>query len=247
MTAEEAKEVQKAAERQRCSALSELVNLLGKGAMPWLWTGDPAAWQQAAQAVSDAGFLVLDNHEMLKSRETKQAAIRCIAEPLQQEGHQHSNLIVVTVSKLMYGLRSGEGGAPFAADVLLAAHTTALPRTFLVELPSHCNAAELTSQGGFQRALQQFLVALSERLPHVVLANISVLLPLLDVDCYPLRSAIVESIGQLLTAQGKRLPKGAVCSTRAIAAGDEEAAEGAAPAGAEGLAEIARTRCGLFR
>mmetsp|Transcript_121387 Transcript_121387/g.325963 ORF Transcript_121387/g.325963 Transcript_121387/m.325963 type:complete len:850 (+) Transcript_121387:1-2550(+) len=202
--------------------------------MPWLWMGDPAAFQQAAQAVSDAGFLVLDNQEMLKSRETKQAAIRCIAEPLQQEGHQHSNLIVATVSKLMYGLRGAEGGATFAADVLLAAHATALPRTFLVELPSHCNAAELTSQGAFQRGLQGFLVALSERLPHVVLANIAVLLPLLDVDCYPLRSAIVESIGQLLSAQGKKLPKGAVCGTRAggeedAQAGDDAAASAAGP------------------
>ena len=52
-------------------------------------------------------------------------------------------------------------------------------------------------------------MALSERLPHVVLANISVLLPLLDVDCYPLRQAIVESIGQLLAAEGRPLPSGA--------------------------------------
>lgn len=60
-----------------------------------------------------------------------------------------------------------------------------------------------------ERSLAAFLVALSERLPHVVLANISVLLPLLDVDCYPIRQAIVESIGQLLAAEGRQLPSGA--------------------------------------
>ncbi|CAJ1421336.1 unnamed protein product [Effrenium voratum] len=206
---EEAKEANKALERQRTLALQELAGLVARGAMPWLWLSDPAAWQQAANACSDAGFLALDCAEALKSRETKQAALQCVAVPLLQEGQQHSNLLVATVSKLLHGLRAGEGAASFAADCLLQAHTTPLPRLFLVELTQHCTPQELSSQGAFQRSLAGFLVALSERLPHVVLANISVLLPLLDVDCYPIRQAIVESIGQLLAAEGKALPSGA--------------------------------------
>lgn len=210
---EEAKESQKAAERVRSGILQELANLLGKGNMPWLWNGDLAAWQQVAGGISDAGFLVLDNPETMKHRETRHLSLRCIAEPLMQEGHQHSNLLVATVSKLMHGLRSGDNGATFAADALLLAHTTPLPRLFLVELPQHCSAAELSNQGAFQRSLASFLVAVAERLPHVVLANIAILLPLLDVDCYPLRSAIVESIGTLLSSDGKKLPSGALCDS----------------------------------
>jgi len=232
---EEAKEAQKALERLRCATLLELAALVGKGPMAWLWQSDPAAWQQVAQSVSDAGFIILDNTEAMKHRETRSLSLRCISEPLLQEGHQHSNLLVATVSKLMHGLRSGEGGAPFAADALLLAHTTPLPRLFLVELPQHCNGAELSSQGAFQRSLASFLVAATERLPHVVLANISVLLPLLDVDCYPLRSAIVESIGALLSAQGRKLPSGAHCDSGAGAPGQEQnPEEGAQPVGEEG-------------
>lgn len=132
--AEEAKEQQKALERMRCSVLTELCGLISRGSMPWLWTSDPSAWQQLAQAVSDAGFYALDSADALKHRDTKQASLRCITEPLLQEGHQHSNLLVATVSKLIHGLRGGEGGASFAADVLLMAHSTSLPRSFLVEL-----------------------------------------------------------------------------------------------------------------
>eukprot|EP00931_Biecheleriopsis_adriatica_P028133 TRINITY_DN16819_c0_g1_i2.p1 TRINITY_DN16819_c0_g1~~TRINITY_DN16819_c0_g1_i2.p1 ORF type:complete len:1586 (+),score=479.60 TRINITY_DN16819_c0_g1_i2:116-4759(+) len=226
--AEEAKESQRALEKQRCSVLGELSGLMSRGVMPWLWLSDPAAWQQAAQAVSDGGFYALDCMEALKHRETKQAALRCIADPLLQEGQQHSNLLVATVSKLVHGLRGGEGGAAFAADCLLQAHATPLPRLFLIELTQHCNPQELTSQGAFQRSLASFLVAVAERLPHVVLANISVLLPLLDVDCYPLRQAIVEGIGKLLESEGKKLPSGARCVVPAPAA-EGEAEEEEAP------------------
>jgi len=209
---DEAKEAQKAMERQRCAVLGELTGLISRGAMPWLWSSDPAAWQQVAQATSDGGFVALDKEEALKHRETKQAALRCITDPLLQEGHQHSNLLVATVSKLIHGLRGGEGGAPFAAEALVLAHNTPLPRLFLFELTQHCTAQELTSQGAFQRSLGAFLVLVAEKLPHIVLANISVLLPLLDVDCYPLRQAIVESIGNLLSAEGRKLPSGARCA-----------------------------------
>lgn len=240
LSAEELRDLQKALERQRIAVLGELANLLGKGALPWLWTGDPSAWQQVAQAVSDAGFLVLDSAEALKQREVRQAALRCITEPLLQEGHQHSNLLVATVSKLLHGLRGGESGAPFAADALVLAHSTPLPRLILVELTQHCNPSELTSQGAFQRALGSFLSAVAERLPHVVLANISVLLPLLDVDCYPLRNAIVESIGQLLAAEGRKLPAGARCNN---AGGSRSSAADGGPdsagAGGEDAAEAA--------
>lgn len=219
VSAEEAKERQRSIERQRCGVLAVLADTISKAPMPWLWQGDAPAWQQVAEKVSDGGFLVLDSEPALKHRETRQQALRCVTEPLLQEGHQHSNLLVATVSKLAHGLRSGELAAPFAADALLQAHTTPLPRLLLVELTNHCTGSNLTSQGIFQRALGAFLVGLAERLPHVVLANISVLLPLLDVDCYPLRSAIVESIGQLLQREGQALPRGAHIGT-----GDAEAA-----------------------
>eukprot|EP00913_Durusdinium_trenchii_P020248 g19021.t1 len=78
-----------------------------EGAMPWLWLSDPAAWQQVAGACSDGGFCALDSAEALKGKETKQAALQCIAVPLLQEGQQHSNLLVATVSKLLHGLRDG--------------------------------------------------------------------------------------------------------------------------------------------
>lgn len=221
---EEARETQKAQERQRCAILSELSGLVSQGSMPWLWTSAPAAWQQIAQSVSDAGFLVLDVQEALKHRETRHTSLQCITRPLLQQGHQHSNLLVATVSKLMHGLRGGEGSATFAAEVMLQAHATPLPRLFLVELTQHCTGAELVSQGAFQRAIGNFLVAMTERLPHIILANISVLLPLLDVDCYPLRSAIVESIGTLLSAQGRKLPSGAHCEAQKEQ-GDQAGAE----------------------
>merc|ERR1719162_2094406 len=200
--------------------------------MPWLWLGDPPAWQQVAQSMVDAGFLVLDNLDLLKHRETKQVALKCVADALLQEGHPLSNILVATVSKLTHGLRGGEGAAPFAADTLLLTHCTPLPRLFLMELTQHCTPQELTAQGGFQRALGAFLVAVAERLPHLVLANISVLLPLLDVDCYPLRSATVECIGHLLNAEGKKLPKGAcsiVQSQAAVDAAAKAIAEGGDP------------------
>ncbi|CAE7563774.1 Ncapd2 [Symbiodinium necroappetens] len=221
--AEEAKEAMRAQERQRCAVLQELAGLVNRGAMPWLWLSEPASWQQAATAVSDAGFYVLDSTEALKSRETRQMALQCIVAPLLQEGQQHSNLLVATVSKLIHGLRVGEGTATFTAECLLQAHTTPLPRLFLVDLTQHCGQ-ELTAQGAFQRSLAAFLVALAERLPHVVLANISVLLPLLDVDCYPIRQAIVESMGHLLSAEGRKLPRGAH-SVQPAAEDAEEATE----------------------
>eukprot|EP00929_Paragymnodinium_shiwhaense_P048296 TRINITY_DN24433_c0_g3_i1.p1 TRINITY_DN24433_c0_g3~~TRINITY_DN24433_c0_g3_i1.p1 ORF type:complete len:1585 (-),score=575.68 TRINITY_DN24433_c0_g3_i1:333-5087(-) len=206
---DKALELQRQVERQRCAVLTELLNLLAAGALPWLWSSDDADWQQVAQCTSDAGFAILDSEAALKHRETKQLALRCVAAPLLQEGHSHSNLLIATVSKLTHGLRGHELASTFAADVLLLAHSTPLPRSFLVELTQHCTPGELQSQGAFQRSLGAFLTAIAERLPHVVLANISVLLPLLDVDCYPLRSAVVESIGHLLMAEGKLLPKGA--------------------------------------
>jgi len=206
-TAEEIKDAQKASERQRCVLLSSMADLFGKGAMSWLWEADTGSWQQVAQSVSDAGFLVLDSEQMLKHRETRQTALRCITEPLLQQGHDHSTLLVGTVSRLTHGLRGGEFAAPFAADALLLAQTSTLPRLFLVELMHHCTSAEsLTGQGPFQRALAAFLVALGERMPHLALSNISVLLPILDVDCYPLRSAVVECVGTLLMAEGKAIP-----------------------------------------
>jgi len=223
--ADEEKEKLKAADRQRCSLLSELLDLLVKGPMPWLWVSDEAGWQSVAQSVSDAGFAVLEMEQALKHRETRQLALRLVADPLSQEGHQHSNLLVATVSKLMHALRGHELVPAFAAEAMLLAHATPLPRHFLVELTQHCTPQELTAAGGLQRAMGSFLSAISERLPHVVLANISVLLPMLDVDCYPLRSAIVESIGHLLSAEGKALPKGARCS--AIAVDETQGEEGA--------------------
>jgi len=232
---EEAKEASKALERQRSMALTELHGLVARGAAPWLWLSDPSGWQQVAGACSDGGFFACDSAEALKGRETRQAAQQCIAAPLLQEGQQHSNLLVATVSKLLHGLRGVEGTAAFAADCLLQAHTTPLPRLFLVELTQHCTAQELTSQGAFQRSLAAFLVALAERLPHVVLANISVLLPLLDVDCYPIRQAIVESIGHLLSAEGRKLPSGAH-NAQANEEGD----------GAAGEEEIVQSSSGTF-
>ncbi|CAK9079141.1 unnamed protein product [Durusdinium trenchii] len=232
--AEEAKEASKALERQRALALNELHGLLARGpgdqgfgseiqthagalsslfATGFGWRNahpiDPMTWKERCLGSGSATLLRGNKWLALKGKETKQAALQCIAVPLLQEGQQHSNLLVATVSKLLHGLRGAEGTAAFAAECLLQAHTTPLPRLFLVELTQHCTAQELTSQGAFQRSLAAFLVALSERLPHVVLANISVLLPLLDVDCYPIRQAIVESIGQLLAAEGRQLPSGA--------------------------------------
>eukprot|EP00435_Cladocopium_sp_Y103_P047608 s508_g14.t1 len=233
---EEAKEASKALERQRSMALTELNGLVARGAMPWLWLSDPTGWQQVAGACSDGGFFALDSAEALKGKDTRQAAQQCIAAPLLQEGQQHSNLLVATVSKLLHGLRGVEGTAAFAADCLLQAHSTPLPRLFLVELTQHCTAQELTSQGAFQRSLAAFLVALSERLPHVVLANISVLLPLLDVDCYPIRQAIVESIGHLLSAEGRKLPSGAHNA-------QQEETDGTV---ADPEAEIAQSSSGIF-
>jgi len=224
--AEEAKEIQKTLERQRVVVLGEIANLLSRGHMQWLWASDMASWQQLAAAVSDAGFLVLDSLEAVKHKETRQSALRCVTEPLMQEGQQHSNLLIASVSKLIYGLRGGEAGAPFAADALLLAHATPLPRLLLVELTQNCMGPDLSSQSAFQRSLAAFLVGVAEKLPHLVLANISVLLPLLDIDCYPLRSAIVESIGQLLAAEGKKLPSGAHCSS-GKADGPEGGEEGA--------------------
>lgn len=233
---EEAKEASRALERQRSMALTELNGLVARGAMPWLWLSDPTGWQQVAGACSDGGFFALDSAEALKGKDTRQAAQQCIAAPLLQEGQQHSNLLVATVSKLLHGLRGVEGTAAFAADCLLQAHSTPLPRLFLVELTQHCTAQELTSQGAFQRSLAAFLVALSERLPHVVLANISVLLPLLDVDCYPIRQAIVESIGHLLSAEGRKLPSGAHNA-------QQEEGDGTV---ADPEAEIAQSSSGIF-
>merc|ERR1719401_2305637 len=80
-----------------------------------------------------------------------------------------------------------------------------------MELTQLCMGTGLSLQQGFQRSLGHFISGLAERLPHVVLGNISVLLELLNVDCYPLRSAIVDSIGSLLCAEGRQLPKGARC------------------------------------
>jgi len=226
---EEAKERMKVLERQRCALLTATYESIGKGAMPWLWADDKPAWQQVAEKVSDAGFLALDCEQALKHKESRTLALRCIVEPLLQEGHDHSNILLATVSKLTHSLRGHELAAPFAADCVALAHNTPLPRTLLVELTQLCTGAELASQGAFQRSLGQFISGLADRLPHVVLANISVLLELLNVDCYPLRSAIVESIGSLLTAEGRPLPKGAHCGRRVAApAGEdgEEAAEG---------------------
>merc|ERR1719326_2841843 len=214
-------------ERQRCSLLSATVESVGKGAMPWLWMGDAPAWQQVAEKVSDSGFLVLDSEQALKHKETRNLALRCIVEPLQQEGHDHSNILVATVSKLTHGLRGHELAASFAADCVGMAHNTPLPRTLLVELTQLCTGAELASQGAFQRSLGNFISGLAERLPHVVMANISVLLELLNVDCYPLRSAMVDSIGSLLSAEGRALPRGARCGGRAGGGENAAPAEGA--------------------
>lgn len=228
--AEQAKEAQKAFERLRCSVLSSIMALLKNGSMPWLWMKDLGGWQQVAQAVSDAGFHIGAVLETLKQKELKNLALSCIAEPLLQEGHQHSNLLVATVSKLMHALRSGEAFGPFVADALSLAHATPLPRLLLVDVMQVCTGQELSAQGGFQRSLASFLAAVSERLPHLVLANISVILPLLDVDCYPLRIAVVESIGALLKAEGRTLPRGAHVVAEPLGEGDEEGDGGRAPA-----------------
>jgi len=222
--ADELKEAQKLLNRQRSTMLTGLTELITMESMPWLWTTDTAAFQRVAERVSDAGFEALGSPDSLKHHETRQAALSCIASPLLQEGHQHSNLLVAAVSKLTHALRGGEHAPPFVADVLLRAHCTALPRLLIVELTQHCTPAELTSQSSFQKDLGKFLVAVSEKLPHIVLANIAVLLPLLDVDCYPLRSAIVESIGKLLEAQGRKIAR--VPAAAAIAEGAEEQADG---------------------
>lgn len=227
---DEAKETLRILFKQRCTLLSEMLDLLSKPQMAWLWLSDDAAWQQVAQCVSDAGFYVLDVEGAIKHKELRQLALRCVAEPLLQEGHQHENLLVATVSKMTHSLRGHELSAAFASDALLLAHSTPLPRSFLIELTQHCTPGELQSQGAFQRALGSFLTGIAEKLPHVALANISVLLPLLDVDCYPLRTAICESIGHLLQAEGKPLPKGARRKD-----GEEAAAE------AEGEGETAKS------
>jgi condensin complex subunit 1 len=203
--------------------LTAIVASRSKSAMPWLWMGDPAAWQQVVEKVSDAGFAVLDFEQAMKHKETRTLGLRCIVEPLLQEGHDHSNLLLATVSKLTHGLRGHELAAPFAADAVAMAHATSLPRSLLTELTQLCTGGNLQSQGALQRSLGCFLSCLAERLPHVTLGNISVLLELLNVDCYPLRSAIVDSIGSLLTAEGRPLPRGARCSARATDAGDDGA------------------------
>jgi hypothetical protein len=229
------KQAQLTLEKHRVALLTEVANLISTGAMPWLWMGDDNSWQQAAQCVSDAGFAVVDSEQAVKHKETRAGALRCIAGPLLQAGHQHGNLLLTTVSKLTHTLRGHELAAAFAADTLLVAHSTPLPRSFLVELTQHCTPAELQSQGAFQRSMGSFLSAAAERLPHVVLGNISVLLPLLDVDVYPLRSAVVESIGHLLASEGKALPQGAHCggAEGAAAAAGSEAAAPAEVANAE--------------
>jgi condensin complex subunit 1 len=223
---EEAKERMKILERQRCSLLLASVESIGKAAMPWLWISDAPSWQQVAEKVSDCGFLVLDSEQALKHKETRTMALRCIVEPLQQEGHDHSNLLVASVSKLTHGLRGHELAAPFAADCVAMAHNTPLPRSLLVELTQICTGGDLASQGAFQRSLGNFISALADRLPHLVMANISVLLELLNVDCYPLRSAMVESIGSLLLSEGRTLPRGARCGGRAAEGADGEDAQG---------------------
>jgi condensin complex subunit 1 len=232
---EKEKERQKAVERQRCSLLSAVVDSIAKGAMPWLWLGDTASWSQVAEKVSDSGFAVLDAEQALKHKETRQFGLRCIVEPLQQEGHEHSNLLVATVSKLTHSLRGHELAAPFAADAVGMAHNTPLPRTLLIELTNQCTGSQLASQGAFQRSLGALISGLAERLPHVVLANISVLLELFNVDCYPLRSAIVESIGSLLTAEGRPLPQGARCKTPVVKTSEENGGEEGQDAQAEAV------------
>mmetsp|Transcript_35580 Transcript_35580/g.55307 ORF Transcript_35580/g.55307 Transcript_35580/m.55307 type:complete len:1595 (-) Transcript_35580:167-4951(-) len=248
---EEAKERLKSLERQRCSLLGAVVDCLSKGAMPWLWNADATAWQQVAEKVSDCGFVVLDYEYALKHKDTRLLGLRCVVEPLLQEGHDHSNLLLATITKLTHGLRGHELAAPFVADAVAMAHSTSLPRSLLTELTQVCMSSNLQSQGAFQRSLGSFLSCLAERLPHVVLGNISVLLELLNVDCYPLRSAIVESIGSLLCAEGRALPKGARCITRkekhvegeedGSAAGADEVGEGTFRFAAETKTELLET------
>merc|ERR1719386_512161 len=131
-------------ERQRCSLLVAIVESISKGGMPWLWISDAPSWQQVAEKVSDCGFLVLDSEQALKHKETRSLALRCIVEPLKQEGHDHSNILVATVSKLTHGLRGHELAAPFAADAVAMAHNSPLPRTLLMELTQLCMGTQLS-------------------------------------------------------------------------------------------------------
>merc|ERR1719428_1126066 len=114
-----------------------------------------------------------------------------------------------TVSKLALGLRNGEGVSPFVAEVATRTYTTQLPRLLIVEVAQMCTSQGITTQPTLQRAVAVFLTALGERLPHVMLARISILLPLLDIEAYPLRQGVIECLGQILAAEGRPLPEGA--------------------------------------
>lgn len=94
----------------------------------------------------------------------------------------------------------------------------------LRELARISGSGDSKDSGGLRRSAA-FVMEVSERLPSLVLANVSVLLPFLDAEAYTLRSAIVTALGNIV---------GRVFNQQQLASAQAKAAAAVAAAGAAG-------------
>eukprot|EP00746_Dinoflagellata_sp_MGD_P164755 gnl/MRDRNA2_/MRDRNA2_93593_c0_seq1.p1 gnl/MRDRNA2_/MRDRNA2_93593_c0~~gnl/MRDRNA2_/MRDRNA2_93593_c0_seq1.p1 ORF type:complete len:1501 (-),score=365.61 gnl/MRDRNA2_/MRDRNA2_93593_c0_seq1:76-4578(-) len=210
-----------AADRQRTALFEALANIVAGEQLSWLWEAAGATEsQRVAEHISGAGLHALDEPEIaLKNKETRQQILRCVTEPL-VKGEVSTNLFMSTCDKLALSLRGGELVAPFVAEVFTLTHTTQLPRLLIVEISNMCTAKGIGTQPTLQRAVADFLRAAGEKLPHIFLSQLSMLLPLLDVEAYPLRMGVLECFGSIVASEGRPLLQGKAKDEKESDAGD---------------------------
>ena len=113
--------------------------------------------------------------------------------------HEHAAAVVADVleSWEIGAIVSVAGvGADGAAPPGVSTQCPAAAAEVLREL-ARINANDSRDGAGLRRA-GAFVVDVSERLPRLALANVAVLLPFLDADAQPLRSAVVTAIARIL-------------------------------------------------
>jgi condensin complex subunit 1 len=206
MTSEEEEEASSAAaageaawaswEDQKEEILSSLVNILEVPQLSRLWSLSQPE-EDLILLFSKSAVQILENPSISKFKPLR----RCASSILASLAVKYDQSISIAAS-LLHLLHKHEHIASAACEIVEIMTQDHQNAQFVVDILREIgktNAKEMAQDSTGVKNMATFISELSERQPRLVLANISVLTPLLEGESHTMRSSIVHAIGQLIT------------------------------------------------
>lgn len=186
----------------RCRSLRVILDSMTHPNIKVLWRSPSGASlkDQLGETLLKTFSSFFDSHFLLRKNDVKNIVFSLFTLIVVdfERPVEMSNFIIQSVLKLDYA-SAGECFAESIFHIRSSYEQNAVSLVgIIIREIGKLNTADISKDSSASKGLSGFMVALACTCPELVLSNISILMPHLDVDNYVLRNSIIQVIGKLL-------------------------------------------------